>query len=85
MLVDRVWPRGLNKKAAAVDVWMWDIASSIDFAHDPKRWEQFCVRYANELDAKADKIALLMARSKERTVTLLYGAKDPAPITMRSR
>ena len=82
VLVDRLWPRGLSKIAAAIDVWMRDIAPSSElrkwFAHDPRRWEQFCARYANELDAKADKIALPKARSRGHTVTLLYGAKDTA-------
>jgi uncharacterized protein YeaO (DUF488 family) len=82
VLVDRIWPRGLSKKTAAIDVWMWDIAPSTElrkwFGHDPGKWEQFCVRYANELDAKADKVALLKTRNKARTVTLLYGAKDAA-------
>jgi len=80
VLVDRIWPRGLSKEAAAVDLWMWDLAPSTElrkwFGHDPVKWKQFCVRYANELDAKADKVVLLKARSKGRTVTLLYAAKD---------
>ena len=82
VLVDRLWPRGLSKKTAAIDVWMRDIAPSSElrkwFAHDPRRWEQFCARYANELYAKVDKVALLKAHSKAQTVTLLYGAKDTA-------
>jgi uncharacterized protein YeaO (DUF488 family) len=80
VLVDRIWPRGLSKKVAAVDAWMWDIAPSAElrkwFGHDPEKWEQFCVRYASELDAKADKVALLEARIKAHRVTLVYGAKD---------
>lgn len=82
VFVDRIWPRGLSKKVAAIDVWIWDIAPSTAlrkwFGHDPGKWEQFCIRYANELDAKADKVAFLKARSEVRTVTLLYGAKDTA-------
>ena len=82
ILVDRVWPRGLSKKAAAVDVWMWDIAPSAElrkwFGHDPDKWKQFCVRYTKELDARADKVALLKARIRAHTVTLVYAAKDIA-------
>lgn len=82
VLVDRVWPRGLTKQAAAVDLWLRDLAPSTElrkwFAHDPKKWGQFCARYASELDAKADMVAQLKAQSRTRRVTLLYAAKDTA-------
>jgi uncharacterized protein YeaO (DUF488 family) len=78
--VDRMWPRGMTKEAAAIDSWMRDIAPSTElrkwFGHDPQKWEQFCARYARELDAKADEIARLRAQSRTHLVTLLYGAKD---------
>jgi uncharacterized protein YeaO (DUF488 family) len=80
VLVDRMWPRGLTKKAAAVDLWMRELAPSTElrkwFAHDPKKWEQFCARYARELDKKAEEVAQLKAQGRKRRVTLLYAAKD---------
>jgi uncharacterized protein YeaO (DUF488 family) len=82
VLVDRLWPRGLSKEDAAVDLWMREIAPSNElrksFGHDPSRWEKFCARYARELDAKHDEIAFLKRQSKARAVTLLYGARDAA-------
>jgi uncharacterized protein YeaO (DUF488 family) len=80
VLVDRMWPRGMTKEAAAIDTWMRDIAPSTElrkwFGHDPEKWEQFCARYARELEAKADDVARLKAQSRTHVVTLLYGAKD---------
>lgn len=80
VLVDRLWPRGLSKDAAAVDRWMKRIAPSAAlrkwFAHDPAKWEAFCARYTGELDRKPGEVAALRAWARTRTVTLVYGAKD---------
>jgi uncharacterized protein YeaO (DUF488 family) len=82
VLVDRVWPRGLSKEAAAIDLWMRHIAPTTAlrkwFAHDTEKWDEFCVRYARELEAKPDGIMQLKAEARTRTVTLLFGAKDEA-------
>ncbi len=52
ILVDRLWPRGLTKERAAVELWLKDAAPSTElrkwFAHDPAKWEQFQVRYRKE-------------------------------------
>ena len=80
ILVDRLWPRGLTKERAAVDVWLKDVAPSTElrkwFNHDPARWEQFQARYRKELGEKKDALQSLKAMSKEHTVTLVYGARD---------
>jgi uncharacterized protein YeaO (DUF488 family) len=80
ILVDRLWPRGLTKERAAVDVWLKDVAPSTElrkwFAHDPAKWEQFQARYRKELGERTDALQSLKAMSKERTVTLVYGARD---------
>ena len=80
ILVDRLWPRGLTKDHAAVDLWLKDLAPSTElrtwFGHDPARWKQFQVRYRKELREKKDALNLLKERSKDRTVTLVYGARD---------
>jgi uncharacterized protein YeaO (DUF488 family) len=80
VLVDRVWPRGLSKDAAQIDLWMKDIAPSTAlrkwFNHDPARWVGFQEKYRAELRELGDKLDELRARAKKEPVTLLYGAKD---------
>ena len=80
ILVDRLWPRGLSKKKAAVDDWIKDIAPSAKlrrwFGHDPRRWPEFRRRYRHELRAHADLMRALTARASRGNVTLVYGARD---------
>jgi len=80
VLVDRVWPRGLSKDAAQIDLWMKDVAPSTAlrkwFNHDPARWVGFQEKYRAELRELGDKLDELRARAKKEPVTLLYGAKD---------
>jgi uncharacterized protein YeaO (DUF488 family) len=80
ILVDRLWPRGLRKDRAQVDVWYKDIAPSDAlrrwFGHDPARWAEFKRRYFKELHDKEKDIETIMDRRSRKTVTLLYGAKD---------
>jgi uncharacterized protein YeaO (DUF488 family) len=80
VLVDRLWPRGLTKERAAVDLWLKDVAPSTElrkwFGHDPAKWKQFQARYRKELREKKDALVLLKQESDEQTVTLVYGARD---------
>ncbi|HZZ15097.1 MAG TPA: DUF488 domain-containing protein [Candidatus Sulfotelmatobacter sp.] len=80
ILVDRLWPRGLTKVQAKVDVWLRDIAPSTDlrkwFSHDPAKWDEFQRRYLEELQRKPEQVELLLHELKKGPVTLLYGAKD---------
>ena len=80
VLVERLWPRGLTKKRAAVDLWLKDVAPSTElrkwFGHDPAKWKQFQVRYRKELRENKDALELLKEKTKECTVTLVYGARD---------
>ena len=80
ILVDRLWPRGLTKERAAVNLWLKDMAPSSElrqwFGHDPAKWKEFQVRYRKELRQKKDALKLLKQKSEERTVTLVYGARD---------
>ena len=82
VLVERLWPRGLSKERAALDLWLKEVAPSPElrkwFAHDPARWEPFQERYWEELEQKEDEVALLRDKSKEGTVTLVYAARDEA-------
>jgi uncharacterized protein YeaO (DUF488 family) len=80
VLVDRLWPRGITKQEAAVDVWMRELAPSAElrkwFGHDPKRWQEFRKRYLNELAPHAGELKKLRDRATRERVTLLYGARD---------
>ena len=80
ILVDRLWPRGLTKERAAVNLWLKDVAPSTElrkwFGHDPAKWKQFQVRYRKELREKKDALKLLKEKSQDHTVTLVYGARD---------
>jgi uncharacterized protein YeaO (DUF488 family) len=80
ILVERLWPRGLSKRRAAVDEWMKDIAPSPElrrwFGHDPAKWEEFRGRYWAELERNQDAVAELRRKIREGTVTLVYAARD---------
>ena len=81
ILVDRLWPRGLSKARAHVDLWLKELAPSSTlrrwFNHDPARWTEFRRRYARELDAKDRAIAALRGAVSRGRVTLLFSASDP--------
>lgn len=80
VLVDRLWPRGLTKEKAKIDLWLKDIAPSNAlrkwFAHDPAKWEEFKKRYFQELKGKTELVKAIKDKIKEGTVSLVYGAKD---------
>lgn len=80
VLVDRLWPRGLKKEEAALDLWAKDVGPSRElrqwFGHEAARWEGFRHRYAAELDGAAEHWRPLLARAARQRVTLLYGARD---------
>lgn len=80
VLVDRVWPRGLKKADVALDRWLRDVAPSSPlrrwFGHDPAKWQEFCRRYAAELEQHPDEVAFLRHAGDTQTVTLLFGARD---------
>lgn len=78
VLVDRLWPRGLRKDAARVDLWPRELAPSDGlrrwFGHDPSRWEDFRKRYREELGRPEVRAALdsLVQKARQGTVTLLF-------------
>jgi uncharacterized protein YeaO (DUF488 family) len=80
ILVDRLWPRGLTKEKASVDLWLKDIAPSTElrkwFDHDPEKWKSFRGRYETEIRHKDDLIKVLKQKAREGTITLIYGARD---------
>ena len=80
ILVDRLWPRGLTKEKAAIDLWLKDIAPSTElrkwFAHEPAKWQEFQKRYRSELKENKEAVSMLKEEAKNKIVTLLYAAKD---------
>jgi len=82
VLVDRLWPRGVTKRAAAVDLWARELAPSaalrVWFGHVPARFDAFAARYRRELEQPAARRLLDELRKRAATgqVTLVYGARD---------
>ena len=82
VLVDRLWPRGLRKEDAAIDLWLKELAPSAElriwFGHDPVRWEEFRRRYLAELALKTALLDEIRRSAAGRKLTLIYAAKDEA-------
>lgn len=80
ILVERLWPRGVSKSAAALDSWEKHIAPSPElrkwYAHDPQRWPEFQRRYREELAANRDGLEPLLAAARKGPVTLLFSTRD---------
>jgi uncharacterized protein YeaO (DUF488 family) len=81
VLVDRLWPRGLAKEKAKVDLWLKEIAPSNElrkwYSHDPEKWEEFRNRYGKELATKQELLGKIMQSEKEKgIVTLLYSTRE---------
>lgn len=84
VLVDRLWPRGIRKDAAALDEWLPAVAPSDElrtwFGHDPERFDEFAQRYRQELTDPQRQAALdeLRGRAEAGTLTLLTATRDPS-------
>ena len=80
ILIDRLWPRGVTKKAAAIDHWFRDLAPSTElrqwFGHDFDRWKEFRRRYTSELKHKGAEIDELRRLVRQGPVTLVFAARD---------
>lgn len=80
ILVDRIWPRGISKEKAALDLWAKDVAPSTDlrkwFHHDPERWSEFRKRYLAELKGQQAELGELRARIAGHRTTLLFAAAN---------
>ena len=79
VLVDRLWPRGVTKSRARIDLWLKDLAPSTElrkwFGHDPEKWPEFRKRYRAELKGNPA-LAELREQSRQRDITLVYAARD---------
>jgi uncharacterized protein YeaO (DUF488 family) len=81
MLVERLWPRGLTKEKATLDLWLKEIAPSPElrkwFSHDPQKWQEFSNRYWAELDDNHEAVSQLrQILEREGHVTFVYAARD---------
>lgn len=80
VLVDRLWPRGVSKDTARINLWLKEIAPSVAlrewFGHDPTKWATFRDQYYRELDNNLEAVEQLRKRVLQGKVTLVYGAKD---------
>jgi uncharacterized protein YeaO (DUF488 family) len=75
ILVDRLWPRGLSRERAEVDIWLKGIASSYElrreFSHDPGKWNEF-----RELGGKKSLVGQMIRKARKGDATRVYGARD---------
>ena len=80
ILVDRLWPRGISKNSAHIDLWLKNIAPSTSlrkwFDHDPLKWIEFRERYFLELQNNPEAVNQLTELVHHDVVTFIYGAKD---------
>ena len=78
ILVDRLWPRGISKEEARIDLWLKDIGPSNNlrkwFNHEDSKWGEFKKKYFEELKDKKELVEQI--KNKKGTVTFLFGAKD---------
>ncbi len=80
ILVERLWPRGISKEKAAIDLWMKEIAPSTElrkwYGHDVEKWKEFQKRYSGELSKRKHLIDDIKARAANGKVTFIYAAHD---------
>jgi len=80
ILVDRLWPRGVSKEDAKLDLWLKEIGPSNElrkwFGHNPERWNEFKEKFFSELDEKKELLEQIIIKAREGDVILLFGAKD---------
>ena len=81
ILVDRLWPRGLSKTDAKIDLWLKSVAPSNDlrrwYNHDHDKWPEFKKRYFSELASNEGSVKELLAHLKGGRVSFLYSSKEP--------
>ncbi len=80
ILVDRLWPRGISKEKAKIDLWIKDLAPSNElrswYGHEPEKWPEFRSRYFAELDGNPEQVNELLGHVRKGTVTLVYSSKE---------
>ncbi|MGE5832506.1 MAG: DUF488 domain-containing protein [Methanomicrobiales archaeon] len=81
ILVERLWPRGISKDRAKIDLWLKDAGASTElrtwYGHDPQRWKEFRRRYFGEIRQRPEVVKLLRDAEREKgTVTFVFAARD---------
>ena len=80
ILVERLWPRGLSKGNAKIDLWAKDAAPSPElrrwFNHEPDKWREFKRRYFGELQARAEALEPIRARVRAGRVTFVFASRE---------
>jgi len=81
ILVERLWPRGISRERARIDLWLKDAGASPElrrwFGHDPARWEEFRKRYFAELQERQELVKTLREKIREKgTVTFVFAARN---------
>jgi uncharacterized protein YeaO (DUF488 family) len=80
ILVDRLWPRGIKKADLKIDLWLKDVAPTVDlrkwFAHDPEKWVEFEKKYFDELNQNLEALKPIIESLKTGVITFVYGAHD---------
>jgi uncharacterized protein YeaO (DUF488 family) len=80
ILVDRLWPRGLSKDKAKVDLWLKEISPSNElrkwYGHEPEKWAEFKRKYLEEIKEKKGELDLLRQKAKGGTITFLFSSKE---------
>lgn len=80
ILVERLWPRGVSKERARVDLWLKDVAPSPElrtwYGHDPSKWGEFQERYRAELQRNPELERMRQLIEEKKEVTFVYAARD---------
>ncbi len=80
ILVERLWPRGISKEAARIDLWAKDVAPSTElrqwFGHEPDKWDEFKLRYFDELRARRDSLEHVKGHVRAGQVTFVFASRE---------
>ena len=80
ILVERLWPRGVSKTSAMIDLWPKELAPSTElrrwFDHDPRRWRDFKLKYFRELKAQTAQLDSILDRVRAGPVTFVFAARE---------
>jgi len=81
ILVERLWPRGLSKQRAKIDLWAKEVAPSTPlrrwFNHEPAKWSEFKRRYVRELRAHPEALVPILDRVRAGRVTFVFASREP--------
>ncbi len=80
ILVERLWPRGLSKQHAKIDLWPKEAAPSTElrrwFNHQPDKWAEFKRRYFRELRARRESLEPILERVRAGRVTFVFASRE---------